>query len=79
MFCPQGHGSWAGDECGLCGAVGLTVGGSAGGIGADAETDAPSYNEEDHYTPLPRMSPMTRSLLVDMNSLFDDWASGRVY
>ena len=76
MFCPQGHGSWAGEECGLCGAVGLT---GLTEVGTDSETEAPSGESEEHYTPLKRMSPMTRSLLVDMNSLFDDWAAGRVF
>ena len=70
MFCPQGHGSWTGDECGLCG---------ANGIGIDPENNAAISGEEAPYEHLPRMSPMTRSLLVDMNSLFDDWAAGRVY
>jgi len=70
MFCPQGHGSWAGDECGLCGAT---------GIGMDPENNAAMLDEETHHTVMPKMAPMTRSLLVDMNSLFDDWASGRVY
>lgn len=70
MFCPQGHGSWAGEECGLCGAQATHF---------ELPSDAESCEEEEHYAPAGAMSPMTRSLLVDMNSLFDDWASSRVY
>jgi len=69
MFCPQGHGSWAGEECGLCGA-------QANHYEPDGESAL--YEDEDHYAPVGPSAPMTRSLLVDMNSLFDDWASGRV-
>ena len=72
MFCPQGHGSWPGEECGLCGVTGI-------GPVVDPDGAATSYDGEAQYEHLPRMAPMTRSLLVDMNSLFDDWASGRVY
>ena len=73
MFCPQGHGSWPGEECGLCGVTGINP------VDEVTEGDAASGNNEPKYEHLPRMAPMTRSLLVDMNSLFDDWASGRVY
>jgi len=68
MYCPQGHGSWPGDECGFCGASGPVSGWEANG--------SPVYDEEAHSPHLASMSPMTRSLLVDMNALFDDWANG---